>query len=304
MNRGRAAVLAVSNSEQQRETLVIMLDEVFDVRAALSPLDPPSRPAPAAVVLAPAPWDDDLVRQTRDRWPHAGLVAVDPPPDAPRARECAAASWSDPFSLPLAVAEAARAEGDATAADGDLVATLRRAGDTLRSPFAQAESLAALAACAARPHSVEIAAQLLREHVRNLLDLLAWVEWFEEDESEDSGSADLAAALRHALEERCRRRGRRLSWSSDLPCPVATTAARAASLARCLGGALLALPAGALSVDAAGGRLSCSHAAIDANFAVHLPVAAAGRLLARAGARLEARGGALTVRIDHDADHA
>lgn len=186
MSALRPAVVALSNSEQQRETLVIMLAPAFAVVAAAAPAAVAADVRPAAVVLAPATWDDDLLALVERRWPAAGVVAVDPPAALAAAGRCALASWSDPFSVPEAVLLTALAARPAAGVDADLQQALRRASQALRPPFARIRTLAELARCAARPASVAIATRLLADHLHALVERLAWVE--------EAGDEDRAAA--------------------------------------------------------------------------------------------------------------
>ena len=85
MNAARASIAAIARSEQQRETLLIMLSTDFDVTAAASAEALARQRQPAALVLAAAtdaaaPWDDAAVLDTVERWGSAGLVLIDAPP--------------------------------------------------------------------------------------------------------------------------------------------------------------------------------------------------------------------------------
>jgi len=306
MSTARAAVVALSNSEQQRETLVIMLDEVFDVAAADTPRARPRSPAPAAVVVAPRPWDEDLARQARRRWPAAGLVLVDPPAaPAPAEERLACASWDDPYSLPVAVARVASRPHPAPPSDRELAHAVRRADLALRPALDQAQTLAALARAARRPISVEIACRLLAEHLIDLDDRLAWSDWFALDADGSDRVADLAGALRAALEARqgrLRARDLEVAWERESPAYVPCGAGAAAVLAAALRAAILELPPGTLRVEAGPATLALRHPGLGEAFAWDV----AGCLARRAGLRLRSEPGVWTMESESedDADHA
>jgi hypothetical protein len=293
-------VVAVSNSEQQRETLAIMLDSDFEVAAAATPSSASLWLDPAAVVLSPSPWDAAVAPLARQRWPQAGMILV----DAPRSvqaqfRDAGVASWSDPFSVPEAVANVVRRPPPLSA--DALASAVREAEIALRPALEQTVALAALAQAASRPASIDIAAHFLAERLSGLLDLLAWVEWFTEDSGEDV--SDLAAALRQAVEERQLRalcRGLEFHWrSEDGTCLLDCARLRALALARCLRSALFALAPGDVSVAAHARGLRCEHPGVGEEFATLFVVEVATRLLRQVGARLHITQGSLAIDLSH-----
>jgi hypothetical protein len=226
MIAARPDVVALSNSEQHRETLLIMLGPDFDVTALPAP--PPTAPAPGAhAVVLSEPWDVDTLMRVRRCWPSAGLVLVDAPESATAALPHASrATWSDPLALPGVVAAAA-ARMPVAAAD-EVRLAVDGARLDLRPSLETARVLAALLRVVQRPESVRVASTLLGERLRDLCQRLLWVRAYE------AADAEVSTDIGALVESACRERGLETAWnvrgSFSLPC--STDQARA--LAHCL----------------------------------------------------------------------
>ena len=296
MSSTRASVVAVSRCERERETFVIMLDPDFDVTAIASAAAPVTC-TPAAVVCAgrgiaadgvPALGETEM-RTLLGRWPAAGMVLVDAPaPTLAHFPNALLASWADPFSVPLAVNRILDRAAPRSFA-GSVARVLQAADAALRPDLEAAQALAALADCARRPESSEVALRFFGETLVALLDRLAWVDWFDASADLDAASArdeieELFAALRLALDERGLRaqcRGVEFIWDARERAPVPPTSTRARVLARCLRQLLLRLPSGRVAIERRGERLSIRHAARQAQAAEEFEVIALANLLRR-----------------------
>lgn len=317
MTASRTDVVAISDCEQQRETLVIMLDPEFAVTAIPTPSTPVGDLEPRAVILSAgaaaesAVWSEGVVEQALQRWPGAGLVLVDAPePVVARTPDAAVASWSDPFSVPAAASQVAvRAPQMSPAAA--LAQALHCADTALRPNLETTHVLAALVRSLSRHASSEIASRFLAEQLRELVDRLAWVDWFEDDRAPAAenararGSSDLAQWLRRAVDERelrARCRGLDFDFRRLDAYLLSATAAQASVLARSLRAALLELPPGTVEVDADASGLHCRHGALPSAAQPAFALDVVGSLLRRVDARVERREGHLTIRADEAGD--
>ena len=312
MRSERADIVAVSDGEQQRETLVIMLDPDFAVTAIPTPSAPVGNLEPRAVVLSAgearqsAEWCDGALQQALQRWPGAGLVLVDAPETvAAHVPRAVRASWNDPFSVPAAVAQVTALTADLSPAAA-LIQAVHGADMALRPSFESAQVLADLARALERHASSAIASHFLAEQLRELVDRLAWVDWFDEPplppEEAECGAAearDLTRWLRSAVDARATRarcRGLDFDFRRVEPCVLPCSAAQLSILARALRAALLELPPGRIEVEADAGSLHCRHGALSAaSQAFALDVV--GSLLRRIDARLRRHEGQLTISV-------
>jgi len=309
----RPVVVAVSNSEQQRETLVIMLEADFDVTAVATATAPIGAQAPVAVVVAGASCRVDAERASQ-RWPRAGLVLVDPPQSTKATGESAVlASWSDPLSVPEAVARVAvsapESNASAPISEAALVAAVRSADLALRPNLSGALTLIALLDAVHSSHSIELALRFLGEHLLNLIEELSWMDWFLDtanlfttsdatDQMRAETERDLADALHLTLAERAQRaccRGIDVVWSTNAATALRCPAFAAEALARFLCFVLLALPPGTLAIDAGDRAVRCRHQNLDEVTLKAFWLAVIANLLARMDTRLRIADGLFSM---------
>lgn len=298
MTTARPDVVAVSSSEQERETLLIMLDSDFDVTAIAAPPAMPPVPRADAVVLTATAWDASVVRRARACWPRAPLVLVDAPESARAASPGSPiASWSDPLSVPAAVAEAVACGGREDDTADALSAAVFDAHADLAPCFAGIAELAALLEVVRLPASIGISARLLCERIAVLGDRLVWVDGLEPDEDEAAESIDLAALLRAEVGERLAQsvlRHIEFDWRLDDACVARCSERRARALVRCLRAALLELPPGPVAVESRAGSLRCRHRDLPAS-APKFMRAVTGTIARWLGARWQDDGASLAV---------
>ena len=316
----RSSVVAVSNSEQQRETLVIMLDPDFDVTAIATPAGL-KRETPAMAVILSAgeesaevdemTWNETLIGDALRRCPQAGLVLVDAPqPLTAQFPDAVLATWSDPFSVPAAVADVSRrGERPLQRAHHALAGALAAVDLALRPEFETTLSLAALLRSVRRPESVEIAARFLGEQVSSLLDQLAWVDGFDYVDARRGRDAlaegDFVRALRAAIDERSMRalcRGLNFEWNVEEGFPLPCSEAHLLLLARSLRAGLLDLPPGSVRIETDDSGLRCRHTALRAGASLSFAFAASASLLRRAQARFAFGEGWLSLARDDEDD--
>lgn len=303
MSVARSGVVAVSDCEQQRETLLIMLAAEFSVTAIPAPSAPLGGPEPRVVILSgvadgsAAVWSEAALRQALRRWPETGLVLVDAPPAvAAQIPGAACASWTDPFSVPAAVSQVAAVAPHASPAAA-LFEALHDADMALRPSLETAQVLAALVRALCRHASSAVASRFLGEQVRELVDRLAWVDWF--DESGSGSAADLTRSLQEAAAERILRggcRGLDFDFRHLEPCILSASPEQVSVVARCLRAALLELPPGTVEVEADGGALRCRHAELPPATESAFAFDVVASLLRRIDARLTRGDGELTIR--------
>lgn len=284
----RQRVLAVSNSDQHRETLLIILDGEFDVRAVDTVTASTPGGAPAAVVLSPTRWDAALAADAQSTWPTAALVLMDPPAPVSEAfRTAAVGSWSDPISLRGTVHRAMTANALLRCC-ADLERLLTR---DLRRHLDVSKALADLAAAVALPASVYVSTRMLGEQLAALLDRLIWLDDLPDGPRPAVLEEDLGTILaRHidACEARLHRRGLLVEWHGRAPMAVRATPRWGHLIARCVWSALLDLSPGPLRVTIENKNATCEHAELGQDTAP-LPLIVADRLLscARMSAQLE-----------------
>ncbi len=298
MNSERPVILAVSSSEQQRETVAIMLDPGFEVITVASLEGSRGAPRrPLVIVLSPDSWDELLLEEARARWPQTPLVLVDPSEGVRRCHpDALVATWSDPFSLPLAVACAVR-EPETRLPPPEALRFLERAAAELRPALRRSQMMAQLADLASLPASRQATASLLREQLAALLERLVWV-----DAAAPSASAvrelDFAAALAAEIDAEATRfacRGLWPRWRHRDRFIVRGAPEWIGAAARCLRTFLLELGgAGDIVIESRSSALICHHDQLDAGCQT-LALAVARRLLASTGAEMHLDPGQLRI---------
>jgi hypothetical protein len=297
MTSARPTVLAVSDSVQQRETLAIMLDRDFEVVTAAAVESAPAGVPPAAVVLAPTRWEEQLPLLAYRRWPGAVLVLM----DAPSALETSVpnamrASWVTPFAVTPTVAgvvhRSVALAGGALVTGSDF---LHLVDATLRRHLRASRLLAQMAEAVVQSSSLHIALRALREEIATIMELLSWLEAGDETADPAPTTVDLGLRLDEAIRARTLRfacRGIEVHWTAPRRFLLRTSPHRAHVLAGCLLAALLGLGPGPLVIESEGpSAFVCKHRDFVSTSQPPLPLALAEWLLMASGCRVQSQPG-------------